>query len=237
MFASYAAILVIVLVLLTILRVFAARGPRICSAHVINMEEHKERLSEIQGYAAAAGLALTRWPAVDGAAVAEKDLPRLGVSKYIYKYAQEHKQPGLIGCFLSHRGLLRHLQSLPCASHDAHLILEDDAYIPPDFFAQWQAATADLPEDWDIVQIGVTFPNLRHVKGRVFTHLADKGNVGGFAYVVRHSALAKICAYVRYMYDPMDVMLRNKHDSWKMFIIWPQICPHNDHGKSVIVKS
>ena len=79
-------LILLTLFLLTVLRWFAARGPRICSAHVINMDKHTERLSEIQGYAADAELPLKRWRAVDGAAVKEEDLVGLGISKYIYNF-------------------------------------------------------------------------------------------------------------------------------------------------------
>lgn len=236
MVKSYIFLLLLILALLTILRWYGSVGQRIASAHVINMDAHTDRRAEFMKHADAAGLTVKRWVAVDGSKITNDDLPRLGISKYIYKYSQEHKQPGLLGCFLSHRGLLRHLESVRCSSNDAHLIFEDDAYIPPDFLTQWRAVCTDLPDDWDIVQLGVTFPNLRCARGRIHTHLNDRGNVGGFAYAVRHSALRKINSYTTHMYDPMDVMLRNKWREWKMYIVWPQVCPHNDHGKSVIVQ-
>jgi len=235
MLTQYIVLLLLVLSLLTILNWYAGRGPSIASAHVINMDAHADRLHEFQANAAAAGLEIKRWVAVDGSKITSDDLPRLGISKYIYKYSQEHKQHGLLGCFLSHRGLLRHCEKMAVSSDSAHFIFEDDAYIPPDFKAQWQRICADLPADWDIVQLGVTFPNLRCARGRIHTHLNDRGNVGGFAYVVRHSALPKINSYTKYMYDPMDVMIRNKWRDWNIYIVWPQLCPHNDHGKSVII--
>ena len=59
--------------------------------------------------------------------------------------------------------------------------------------------------------------------------------MGGFAYMVRHGSLRKINNAVAVMYDPMDVMLRNQWKTWKMYILWPELCPHNDHGESIIV--
>jgi len=231
-----AAIILLVFVLLVLVHMIRQNdAAHIVSAHVINMDKSVDRLAEFQQYARAAGLDVVRWPAINGAAIGEADLVPLGLSKYIYKYAQEHKQPGLLGCYLSHRELMRHLETMRCGADDAHIIFEDDAYVPLNFKKDYETVVRDLPSDWDIVQLGVTFPNLRPYRGRLHKHLGDKGNVGGFAYMVRHGSLRKINANVALMTDPMDVMLRNRWKEWKMYIVWPEVCPHNDHGESIIV--
>lgn len=234
---AYVLLLIAVIGLLVALR-YLQSGPvtQLVSAHVINMDSSVERLGEFMTTARTARLDVVRWPAFNGRSICEADLTPMKLSKYIYKYGQEHNQPGLLGCYVSHRSLLTHLAAQQARSSDAHLILEDDAYVPPDFWTQWNDVAADLPDDWDIVQLGVTFPNLQPTgAGRLHRHLNDKGNVGTFAYVVRHGSLPKICKYVEYMSDPMDVMFRNKWRTWKMYVVWPEICPHNDHGESVIV--
>lgn len=236
---SYLMVVFGVLVLLTLVWYFRlpVRPARIVSAHVINMDESKDRLAECMEHAHAAQINAVRWPAVDSRNFKEDDVVRYKLSKYIWKWAVENKKPGVLGCFLSHKTLLLHLESeVPAAAGDAHLILEDDAYIPPDFWAQWNKVCADLPSDWDIVQLGVTFPNLKQLKGDVHVHLNDRGNVGAFAYVVRHRALSKINAHLEYMNDPIDVMFRKKWREWNYYIVWPEICPHNDHGESTIVR-
>jgi GR25 family glycosyltransferase involved in LPS biosynthesis len=234
----YLCILVGILVLLTIIRLLASTV-RIASAHVINLEESKERLYEFQENARAAfgsELSVVRWPAYDSRNMTEEQLAPLKLSKYIWKWAVENKKMGMLGCYLSHRSLLTHLEKTNAAQKDAHLILEDDAYIPPDFLQKWAAVLADAPPDWEILQLGVTFPNLRRIRGSIHRHLGDKGNGGTFAYVVRHSALPKINAHLAYMTDPIDIMFRNKWRDWKYYIVYPEICPHNDHGESIIVE-
>ena len=86
-------------------------------------------------------------------------------------------------------------------------------------------------------QLGVTYPNLKRKSGcqRLHRHMGTRGNVGAFAYVVKHSSLPKINAHMSYMYDPIDVMIRNKQDEWNIYYAWPEICRHNDHGLSTIV--
>ena len=234
-------LVLLILVLLTILQVlqFNTSTPQIKTAHVINMDESHERLLEFQENAIiglGSDLPVVRWTAYDSRKMTEEQIAPLKLSKYIWKWAVENKKMGVMGCYLSHRTLLKHLESTDISSNDAHLILEDDAYIPPDFWAQWNAVLADAPANWEILQLGVTFPNLKHVQGSVHRHLGDKGNGGTFAYVVRHSALKKINAHLEYMTDPIDIMFRNKWREWKYYIVYPEICPHNDHGESIIVE-
>jgi GR25 family glycosyltransferase involved in LPS biosynthesis len=210
---------------------------RIVDAYVINMDRSQDRWEELVVQARQADLAVQRWRAVDGSTITEETVRQYNVSKLITRHTKEKKQPGVVGCYLSHKTLLAHLETTSAHSADAHLILEDDAAIPADFWNQWNALAKELPADWDIVQIGVTYPNLKQIPGckRLHTHSGPRGNVGAFAYVVRHGSLRKINTHLTYMYDPIDVMIRNKQDEWRILIAWPQICPHNDHGRSTIV--
>jgi GR25 family glycosyltransferase involved in LPS biosynthesis len=229
---------VVGLIIVGLFLAMRARGPiPIADAHVINMDKSRDRLAEIQAAAKRANLPLIRWAAVDGTTIKEDDVRKYKVSKLITRHTAEKKQPGVIGCFLSHKTLLKHLETRHARRGDAHLILEDDAAIPADFWEQWNKFSASLPADWDIVQIGVTFPNLKPLVAgsRVHTHSEARGNVGAFAYLVKHGSLPKINAHLEYMYDPIDVMIRNKQDEWKIYFAWPEICPHNDHGNSTIV--
>jgi len=224
----------VVMSLVVLLRAYPK--PRIVTAHVINMEESKQRLFEFQENARDAQVMVERWPAYDSRSMTEEELTSLKLSKYIWKYAKENKKMGMMGCYLSHRELLKHLQTLSVDPNDAHLILEDDAYIPSDFWTQWDEVQAQAPKNWDMLQLGVTFPNLTQVNGRIHRHLADRGNGGTFAYVVRHRALPKINRHLEYMSDPIDIMFRNKWREWNYYVVWPEICPHNDHGVSIIVE-
>lgn len=231
-------VLVFTLLIVGLVWYFASsrKGPiPIADTHVINMDKSRDRLAEIQAAAKQANLPLIRWPAVDGTTIKEDDVRQHKVSKLITRHTAEKKQPGVIGCFLSHKTLLKHLETRSVSKSDAHLILEDDAAIPADFWEQWNKFSASVPADWDIVQIGVTFPNLKPLQGRLHTHSESRGNVGAFAYLVKHESLPKINAHLEYMYDPIDVMLRNKQNEWKIYFAWPEICPHNDHGNSTIV--
>lgn len=209
---------------------------RLQSVHVINLDRSQDRWTEIKELAQKARVSVQRWRAIDGTTLQEKDIRDLGVSTLIFRYTQEKKQPGVVGAFLSHRSLLNYLEQQPALSGDAHLILEDDAFLPPDFWEQWSALKSEIPADWDIVQFGVTYPNLKQMQGckRIHTHQGSRGNVGAFAYLVRHGALPKINQHLSHMSDPIDVMIRNKQGVWNIYYVWPELCPHNDHGRSTI---
>jgi GR25 family glycosyltransferase involved in LPS biosynthesis len=233
----YLGFLLVVMICLVLLKYIQSAPIRLQSVHAINMRKSQDRWAEISDLAEKAGVPLQRWEAVDGTTVGEDDARRLGVSKLLIRHTTEKKQPGVVGVFLSHKTLLKHLETQSAHSGDAHLILEDDAYIPADFWNQWAFVSSEFPADWDIVQLGVTYPNLKPMAGcrRLHAHQGAKGNVGAFAYVVRHASLPKINQHLIHMYDPIDVMIRNKQDEWGIYYAWPEICKHNDHGQSTIV--
>lgn len=207
---------------------------RHASAHVINMESSKDRLHEFQTYAQNAGLQVVRWPATDGRSLTRDDVAALKLSHTAYHYAKKTNMPGILGCFVSHRSLLQYLQSSSAGPNDVHLIFEDDARIPQDFKHQWAQIHRQLPHDWDFVYLGVTNPNTRPLHGRIHKPVNAVGNKGMFAYAVKHSALPKITKHLEWMNDPADNMIANKNQEWKMYVLLPQLVPHNDHGKSTI---
>jgi glycosyl transferase family 25 len=210
-------------------------APTLVSAHVINLEESKDRWNQISGDAQTAGLPIQRWPATEGRRIEESDIRGLGLSKLIVRQAKKDKRMGVIGAFVSHRALLRHLNTLSANPTDAHLILEDDAHIPADFWNHWSIVAQELPDDWDIVQLGVTYPHLVQRPGcsRLHNPTQSYGNVGAFAYVVRHGALSKIVTHLQYMYDPIDNMIRNKQGEWNIYYVWPEICAHNGNDTTL----
>jgi hypothetical protein len=102
----------------------SSAGPiPIVDSHVINMDKSRDRLAEIQASAKQANLPLIRWPAVDGTTIKEDDVRRHKVSKLITRHTAEKKQPGVIGCFLSHKSLLKHLESRSARLGDFLLIV------------------------------------------------------------------------------------------------------------------
>jgi GR25 family glycosyltransferase involved in LPS biosynthesis len=230
----YKYLLILVFVLLVLVGLNIQFQDRLASAHVINMDTSVDRLNEFMTYASQAGVKVIRWPATDGRKLTRDDITAMKLSHTAYHYSKKTNMPGILGCFVSHRSLLQHLHASPAGPNDVHLIFEDDARIPRDFKTEWAILQRQLPHDWEFVYLGVTNPNTRPLHGRIHKPVSSVGNKGMFAYAVKHSALPKITKHLEWMNDPADNMIANKNQEWKMYVLLPQLVPHNDHGKSTI---
>ncbi len=102
--------------------------------YVINLDKSVERLAVFKKHANNLGIHFTRWSATNGFGLSKQE--RTSVSGNLCKFLG--CAPGVIGCYLSHIRLLKHIintnndpQNLPAKSW--YLIFEDDAYIHPNF--------------------------------------------------------------------------------------------------------
>ena len=176
----------------------------------------------------------TRWRGVNGRALGPKDLLQYGVPRSVYdKYAGQ-KRLGVIGCYLSHATLLKHLESTPAGANDYHLIFEDDAVVPAGLRSELGALVARLPADWDVFQLYNNRPLTRPYDGVIHTLLPGKGNWGLVAYCVRHGALPKINAQIATMRVPIDDQLLEKAQTWKWFCVVPNYIETEDGGKTTL---
>jgi GR25 family glycosyltransferase involved in LPS biosynthesis len=227
-----------ILVLLTIALVlyFIARVYRgaLVSAHVINLDRSVDRLTAFKANASSVGLDVTRWAGVNGKTLGPADVLKQGVPRDIYEKHAAKKRLGVIGCYLSHATLLRHLESVPCGAGDYHLLFEDDAQLPQDFLTRLQGAIARLPVDWDILQLYNNRPATRPWSGNIHTLKPGNGNYGTVAYAVRHGALPKINAHVAVMRVPIDNQLLEKSQDWKWFCIVPDLVKTGDGGATTL---
>jgi GR25 family glycosyltransferase involved in LPS biosynthesis len=213
---------------------------RIASASVINLEKSKERLAQFKKAAAVAGLDVERWPAFDGRTLEKNDIYKHNISELIWHHLRSTRKLGVIGCWASHQKLLASLENRHASSGDIHLIFEDDAVVPTDFKAQLERIMRQLPTDWDVIQLNVILPRTipwSKQRGSNDIHVPNGGmygNDGCAAYAVRHGALRKINAHLKYMNDPIDTQLKKKNTEWKWFIMQPVLVPTQDGGKSTL---
>ena len=195
--------------------------PEIVTIHVINLDRDKDKLERFQKHISEQlpkHMHVIRWKAIYGKELDIKDMTKNGIGKTNYVvgkgvYEDQFKDLrnlGAIGCYLSHRSLIKHLSTMDLPSHAAHLILEDDVTISPDLFSGkilWNDIRKTIPSDWDIVYIGMTSPIGKQVRPgiqRLQTDYKDIGNWGTHAYLVRHGSLNKIAHWLRYMVDAID---------------------------------
>lgn len=133
------------------------------SIYVINLARSRNRYANFVYNYDSSGFpqSVKRIEAVNGR---ELDLNKYVVSSAIqeirhaenYQYRQQHYQltRGGVGCYLSH--LKTYNQFLKRSNAKYAVIFEDDAYLPPNCYQQFQHQIQFLPKDWDIALLACT---------------------------------------------------------------------------------
>jgi len=122
--------------------------------------------------------------------------------------------PMPVGCWLTHRAAWAAALLLP---DEEFFFLEDDARFPLDWRARFDAARANLPDDWDVLFVGsccAEDKNPRHVAGEVFE---VRWPMATHAYLVRRKALPTMIESqdAATCYAPIDIST--------IFHTWPRL--------------
>lgn len=205
---------------------------------IINLDKDTERYDTIIRQCNNIRDLVHRWPATYGKTEPVKDALADGVNTILStrKYEKDtgsevcSRNTGAIGCWLSHKRLMRHLSELPAEDNAGHLILEDDIQITPGFMDAWEARKHTIPADWDIIHFSINrpkgIPAGEGIQRILFT--ADTGNWGTQAYMVRHGSLkSRILPKLRFMDSEIDVQLNNYSESLNMYFFSPSILALN----------
>jgi len=221
------------------------KHPSIDDLWVINLDRDTERLSHYQSEASAIGLPVQRWSATYGKTEDRRVARRDGVDMFLMVSDDESKnketttilqKPGVIGCWLSHKRLLRHLNSLQASSSFGHLITEDDVDIPADFADRWAALRTRIPSDWDIVYLGAGKPTGSPVADGVLRAVKqeDSGNTGTYAYLVRHGAIPAILAKLEFMSSPIDKQYYKTFTDLNVYVLNPGLITPGTFDSSIL---
>ena len=188
--------------------------------------------------AADSGLEITRWDAVNGKTMTREEMPKYNISDAIYEKHKSRKRMGVIGCYLSHALLLQHLQTISCGPNDYHCVFEDDIVLTDGVGARISGLIAQLPPDWDFVQLYTLWPRVKHCKGSLCRALpnrpGDEGNLSTAAYIVRHGALSKINDHIRVMRVPIDNQLAEKAHIWNWYVVQPDLVKVDENVKTTL---
>jgi len=202
-------ILLIVLILYTI-NYLNRKVPIISDVSVINLERSKDRWYDIQlELIKLFPLKVSRWSATDGKQLTIKDMINEKIPESIYgvkgfdKPLNETNKYGVMGCYLSHKKLLKYLETLNVNPNDGHLILEDDIYIKSDTLTHWRKIYKNLNPNWDIVYFGVNDKCKRDKDINGFKKAIHTG-WGTYGYMVKHSSIPKILEKIDVMDDAID---------------------------------
>jgi GR25 family glycosyltransferase involved in LPS biosynthesis len=234
---KYVVILICVLLVLFVLSRYYGSG-RIVSTHVINMKSSTERYNKFMERARGSGLEVTRWDAVNGKTMTREESKKNYISDEIYEKHKSKKRMGVIGCYLSHALLLQHLETMPCSPNDIHCVFEDDIVLTDGVGGKIKDLIAQLPPDWDFVQLYTLWPRTKQCKGALCKPLpnrpGDEGNMSTAAYVVRHGALSKINNHIRVMRVPIDNQLAEKAHVWNWYVVQPDLLKVDETVKTTL---
>lgn len=125
---------------------------RIDEAFVINLDRRGDRLERLWNSCPELVGRVERWSAIEGRALQLTPAIQrlLKPNDFLWKKA-------IAGCALSHLGLWWKLAH-ENPDIENYLILEDDVKFRPGWEAAWKAATADIPDDYDIIYLGGVLP-------------------------------------------------------------------------------
>jgi GR25 family glycosyltransferase involved in LPS biosynthesis len=220
--------------------------PQINDAWFINLDKDTERLAFFMSHADELPVAPQRWPGTHGKHeerwTAWEDGVCYSLSKSMDK--EENKRnskvihnPGVIGCWLSHKRLLKHLATLPVGPQHGHFILEDDVHLVEDFKAKWEQVRHEVPSDWDIVYFGCGKPHGTKVSPHVLKAGCGErtANTGTFGYLVRHGALPYILTCLTFMNSPIDVQYYRMLTKRNVYILEPHLVYADEHVPSTIL--
>lgn len=245
----YSPIIIIgILLILLIYYIFSGTvRPSIDDIWVINLEKDKDKLQHIMKQQYRFPVNINRWVGTYG-----KDEDRINADKdgvhFMFSRsdnADENNRsnnilskPGEIGCWLSHKRLLRHLYKMIVPPNYGHLILEDDAVVQTDFSEKWDKIRKSIPTDWDIVYLGINKMVGDRLNEHVFRWRNDQssGNWGCHGYLVRHRSLKHILEKIRFMTAPIDVQFYNMLGDLHIYIVDPPLITVNADLESSIDK-
>ena len=203
--------------------------PIFTEAYIITINPESKRYKDTEACANAAKLPFKKWDGVKIDDTMGDSLMEQGIGSLLFK-GTKMRFKGAIGCFLAHRGVMRHIAEQPHSSQGT-LILEDDVIIPPDFIQQLQNVVANLPRDWDILYLDKVNPKSEKVNEHLhkFTkQMTTHNNWGNWAYIVRNKSLKhRILPLLEFMIDPVDIQLHKFADYLNMYLTVPSLISSN----------
>lgn len=199
-------------------------------AYAITMNPDSERYKQTVASAKEANVDVQKWDAVKVNDTMGDSLMEQGIGSIIFK-GPKMRYRGAIGCFLAHRGVMRHIAENPTTDAHGTLILEDDVKFEPDFATKLQNLTKEIPSDWDMIYLDKVNPKSKPVSANVEKfekQMTASNNWGNWAYIVRQSSLPKILAKLEFMIDPVDLQLHKFADTLNIYLAKPSLITLND---------
>jgi len=239
----FAAVAVLVAILLIWYLLPKSNSPTIDDIWVVNLDSAATRIHAMIEKQQFLPKPIQRWRATLGREEERDAAAADGVDPVITKSSDKEEMKrttkvtrigGEIGCWLSHKRLLKHLNTLNVGPNFGHLICEDDIVVPTDFTSKWNTVRHRVPSDWDVVYIGAGRVLGDRINPSVLRWKSETklANLGTWAYLVRHRAVPKILEKMRYMFAPVDVQYYRTFGDLKVYIMDPPLLKPDDTYES-----
>lgn len=190
------------------------RGPRAtgnaapaCPVFVVNLERARHRREYILRHLATFGIEPRLFPAVDGSTLDLADLAQrnIYVDSAARKTFSRSLRPAEIACSLSHVNIYR---TIVDENIGQALVLEDDAMLLPDFNCLLASALAEIPADWELLQLFHNCPEQVAIGKHVVRFPGtSRLPVGSAAYVIRQSGARKMLEHALPISYPADSLV------------------------------
>jgi GR25 family glycosyltransferase involved in LPS biosynthesis len=200
----------------------------------INLDRSPHRKTMIEDEIKKLGVTnVQRWPATDGKTLTDNDFNKLNLPAWSRpQFAKNEKNRyGEIGCYLSHKNLLKHLSQQSMPDDAVHLILEDDSVIDKDAASHWNKGIPTLDKDWDMLFLGLLGNTVTDVKNGVGK---PSWITGTHAYAVKHSSIPKILDRIDTLSDPIDEMYGRSRDKLNIYAFSPYKVHQRPNNPSTI---
>lgn len=166
---------------------------------IMNLDRSPERLATIRAFADAAGLAFTRYPAIEGKLV-DTSTPEMRAMIDMKAWVRRHHRnptPADVGCYLSH---FNAIDAFLAQDKAFGLIFEDDAAFGADFITS-VAPALDTPDDWDILKLHARHPGplvvRRNYPNGVTLCSFIARPAGAAAYLINRAAAEKMRKHLK----------------------------------------
>jgi GR25 family glycosyltransferase involved in LPS biosynthesis len=178
-------------------------------AYCINLGRNPERRASAQVEFEREGLNVTFFRATDGKAEAPEDLM---ITKSEW------------GCADSH---IRVWRDVVENGHEMAMVFEDDISLVPDFNLKLREIMAELPDDWDYVNLGTT--DGCHINFRRFSdHLMTGQALNTHAYLISRKCAKKWSDFEpKYLKSQIDVFIMN-YPSYNLHVEKPMALQNGD---------
>lgn len=188
--------------------------------YVINLKKNKDRWDNILNLANNANLKITRFDAIYGK---ELDNDDYRIKKYFKMNILNKNQ---IGCALSHISIW---EDAVKNDYDNIIIFEDDAIIPPEFNNRLNTILNQLPDNWDMVLLGITLGHGTVYSNNLLRPYKEHGNWGLMGYIINTKFIKSILPTLK-LNKPIDNYLRDNYyynENNNIFITNPLIINHD----------